>query len=476
MDDELSITELPSADRPASRAAPRRKANRVRGPRAKRTSRRRKRSASWLSLSGLTGLDWARPDSRVRILIVPVLIFSITLLGYYLSNPTPLDWYKHQVYLAVAITQGTLDLGSVGVPDFYHDLVPVDGHRYLPYPPAPAAILLPFVAIWGSSFSEAYFSMFLGAINVVLFWHLLGLLNVSRTTRFLLVPFFGFGTAHFYAATTGTLWFYNHVVAVFFLLLAIIFMLRRTSPIIPALFLGAAFLSRHPTILAAPFFFYWMIRQRHPTVLSREALLDRESLREVGLFCAALVPFILFIFWYDAVRFDSIFDTGYVATAESYADTGIPYAFYLADNPDAPSYGAFDIRNVPLHLYTIFFMPPEFHADWSVLRPSPYGMSVLLTSPAFIFAAFVKRNDPLKVASWLAIGLVSIAVLTSFSQGWVQYGYRYLLDFTPFLLLLTALGFEDNQSPQSTRIKVAMIAVAIVAGFWGRYWGTKLTW
>ena len=69
----------------------------------------------------------------------------------------------------------------------------------------------------------------------------------------------------------------------------------------------------------------------------------------------------------------------------------------------------------------------------------------------------------------MAIFLVSIPAVTYYCQGWVQFGYRYLLDFAPFLLILTALGFEDNQSPTSTRIKVLLVAVAIVAGFWGRY-------
>jgi hypothetical protein len=419
-------------------------------------------------------LRWGPVTSLARKAGVPVLIFAIAFLGYYLSNSEPLDWYKHYVYLAVAITQGTLDVASVGIPDFYHDLV-VDGtSKYLPYQPAPAVLLLPFVAIWGSSFSEVYFSMALGAINVVLVWHLLGLLNVSRTTKLLLVPFFAFGTAHFYAATTGTLWFYNHVAAVFFLLLSIIFLLRRTSPVVPAFFLALAFLSRQSTILATPFFLYWMVRQRHPTIFSREALFNRESLIQGGLFLGTLLPFVLFSLWYNDIRFGSPFDTGLDELYNLYG--GIPISFYLDQFPDATRFDMLDVRNIPLHLYTIFLMPPEFHPDWSVLRPSPYGMSVLLTSPAFIYAAFVKRNDALKLGSWLAIGLVSIPSLLYFSQGWKQFGYRYMLDFMPFLLILTALGFEDNQSPTSTKIKTAMVAIAIVAGFWGRHWATEMGW
>lgn len=429
-----------------------------------------------------------------RKVAVGVLIVAAVFLVYQMSNrpsvpfyefwrpelyqfwktDVGLDWYKHYVYLADAMRHGTFDVASVGIPDYYQDLVRDGNSKYLPYQPAPAVLLLPFVAIWGTHLSEVYFSMVLGAVNVALFWYILTLLNVSRTTKILMVPFFALGTAHFYAATTGTLWFYNHVAAVFFLLMAIVFLLRRTSPVVPALFLAFAFLSRQSTILATPFFLYWIVRQHYPSVLNKEALLSRQSLYPSGLFLATLLPFVGFTLWYNAVRFGGIFDTGLGTVYDSYA--GIRYSFYLNQFPDAPRFDMFDIRNILLHLYTIFLMPPDFHPDWSIFRPSPYGMSVLLTSPPFVYAALVKRDHVLKPACWMAISLVSIPVITYFSQGWVQFGYRYMLDFMPFLLILTALGFEDHQSPGSTRIKVLLVAIAIVAGFWGRYWGTKLGW
>ena len=419
---------------------------------------------------------WPTIGLRARPFVVPAIIFAVTALVYYLSNREALDWYQHQVYLAVAITQGSLDLASVGMPDFYHDVV-VDGtSTYLPYQPAPALLMVPFVAIWGSDFSQIHFSMVLGAINVVLFWYLLGLLNVSRTTKLLLVPFFAFGTVHFYAATTGTLWFYQHVAAVFFVLLAIIFLLRRTSPVVPALFLALAFLSRQSTILATPFFLYWMVRQHHPSVFSRQALFGRQSLYQMGLFVGTLLVFVGLSLWYNDIRFGGPFDSGLDTLVNSYSAGGLRYSFYRNAFPDAAHFGMLDVRNIPLHLYTIFLLPPEFHPDWSIFRPSPYGMSVLLTSPPFIFAALVKRSDPLKFASWMAIGLVSIPVITYFSQGWVQFGYRYLLDFMPFLLILTALGFEDHRSPTSTKIMILLVGISIVAGFWGRYWATELGW
>ncbi len=411
---------------------------------------------------------------------VPASIFVIAALGYYLSNPSPLGspgtpWYQHYLYLSDAILHGTLDVASVGIPDFYQDTVSVGGSKYLPFPPGPAVLLLPFVAIWGTGFSEVYFSMVLGAINVVLFWYLLGVLNISRTTKLLLVPFFAFGTPLFYAATTGTVWFFGHVAAVFFLLLALIFLFRKAPPIVPALFLGFAFLSREPTILSAPFFLYWIWRQRHDS-LSRESLRDKQSLYQMATFCAGLVPFVAFIVWYNVARFGGPFETGYQTVANGYIGANIQYSFYRDWFPNSAHFNLFDVRNIPLHLYTIFLMPPDFVSGSTVLRPSPFGMSLLLTSPAFVYAALVKRKGFMKPALWAAIVLVSIPLLLHYSQGWVQFGYRFMLDFAPFLLILTAFGFDDHRSPGARRIQVLLVAIAIVAGFWGRYWAHELGW
>jgi hypothetical protein len=169
-------------------------------------------------------------------------------------------------------------------------------------------------------------------------------------------------------------------------------------------------------------------------------------------------------------------DTGYKTVYYYYVNGGIPYSFYREHFPNAPHFDLFDVRNIPLHLYTIFLMPPDYHPDWSIFQPSKYGLSIFLTSPAFIYAVLVRRKDILKPASWMAVGLVAIPNLLHYSQGWVQYGYRFLLDFAPFLLILTALGFEDNSSPTARRVQVALIIVSIVAGAWGRYWANLGNW
>ena len=420
-------------------------------------------------------------SGRWRTLVVAALVFAFAFLTYYfagqiLNGTKPFNWLNFYVHLAKAITEGSFDLTSAGLTGQEHpDLLVKDGEVFLPYGPTPALLLIPSVLFFGvNDTAQWVHSMVAGAINVVLFWYILRLLGTSRTTKLLLIPFFAFGTANFYSATTGTLWFYNHVTAVMFLLLAIIFLLRGSHPIIPAIFLGCALLARQPMVLAAPAFIYFMVRQRYPVVFTREWLRDRRTIENVAFFCAALVPFVLIYFWYNEARFGSPFDTGLDEIYDKYQ--GGAYTLYLAQFPGGERFGEFDWRNIPLHLYTIFLLPPAFTNDGTLFRPSEFGMSVLLTSSPFIYAALVRGRQVLRNTCWIAIPIIAIPTLMYYSQGWVQFGYRYLMDYLPFIMILTALGFEEFKTPRSLWIKIALVVLSIAIGFWGRYWGTRLGW
>jgi multisubunit Na+/H+ antiporter MnhB subunit len=120
--------------------------------------------------------------------------------------------------------------------------------------------------------------------------------------------------------------------------------------------------------------------------------------------------------------------------------------------------------------------------------PRDIGMSVLLTSPAYLLAipAFLDR-DPrrrrIALAAGLAVLLVSLANLMHFSQGWVQFGYRFANDTVPFALVLVALGFARLVEPDRGRIRrwampvaIGLVVVSIAANAWGVIWGRILGW
>ena len=201
-------------------------------------------------------------NAKIIRLVTVTIISGASFVFYHWSNPNPPDWYKHFVYLAQAFLEGRLDLQSV--PGFYQDLVTVNGKMYMPFPPLPAVLMMPAVAIWGTAASQVTVSKLVGAINVGLMWLVLNKLKIDRKLQWWLTIFFGFGTVHWYAAQMGTTWFFAHVVAVMFILIALGLFFYDRSSLLIGLAVGAAVLARHPTIGAAVFFglMWWKDRQK----------------------------------------------------------------------------------------------------------------------------------------------------------------------------------------------------------------------
>ena len=106
------------------------------------------------------------------------------------------------------------------------------------------------------------------------------------------------------------------------------------------------------------------------------------------------------------------------------------------------------------------------------MKPSPEGLSILLTSPVLLYAFAASRRDPIVRLLWLCTILTASALVPYFYQGWVQFGYRYLLDALPYVIVLTAIGMRDRGfGPLLFLAESSALLNAL-----GVYWGKKLGW
>ena len=76
------------------------------------------------------------------------------------------------------------------------------------------------------------------------------------------------------------------------------------------------------------------------------------------------------------------------------------------------------------------------------LKPDLTGLSLTLSAP-FLFWA-VKARGPLVAITWLSVGLVLLPDLMHGSWGFAQFGYRFILDAVPLLLLLLGWGYRER--------------------------------
>jgi hypothetical protein len=108
-------------------------------------------------------------------------------------------------------------------------------------------------------------------------------------------------------------------------------------------------------------------------------------------------------------------------------------------------------------------------------------MSVILTSPAYLLAipALLRfGRSRLVTGATLAVVVIAVVNLMHFSQGWVQFGYRFSNDAAPFALLLVALGTQRLVDRRSWGITAAvgLVVASIAINAWGVAWSRLLLW
>jgi len=368
----------------------------------------------------------------------------------------------HYVYLAYSFLRGHADL--IVLPPNMYDLSAYQGKWFVVGSPLPAVLLMPLVALGGLGISDIPFGVVIGAVNAALMYDLLGTIQVSASARRWLTALFAAGTVHWYAAVVGSYWFNAHVVTVLFVTLyareTLLGTARRASslqtPLKAGLWLALAGLARLTALFAAPFFIAWAWMHRRDT---------RLFLRDAILFGLSLMLSVGIHLAYNAARFGSPLEFGYayVQGADNLTSAYIRY-------------GGFNPRFIPFNLYISLLRPPDILLHFPFVRPSPWGMSIFLTTPAFlyIFGTLAGKNAALSykrldIASWVGLLSVMIPLWMYHNTGSFQFGYRYSLDAAPFLMLLTAAGISNFPRIPNRTFKALVIA-SILINWAGMAW------
>ncbi|HVZ35376.1 MAG TPA: hypothetical protein VG963_23275, partial [Polyangiaceae bacterium] len=69
-----------------------------------------------------------------------------------------------------------------------------------------------------------------------------------------------------------------------------------------------------------------------------------------------------------------------------------------------------------------------------------HGLALWVTTPNLLWTLWPTHTDVRSIGLWLAVLPVALMDLCYQNSGWVQFGYRFALDYFPFLIVLLALG------------------------------------
>ena len=101
------------------------------------------------------------------------------------------------------------------------------------------------------------------------------------------------------------------------------------------------------------------------------------------------------------------------------------------------------------------------------LVPSSEGQSILLTMPALLIAVGTTLRDRTNQVLWASVVLTAIPVFLYYGGGGGStYGYRYAMDFVPFLFALVAIAVRDRFG----NLERTLIALSICFVCYGYFW------
>jgi hypothetical protein len=383
-----------------------------------------------------------RPLAGRAFLALAVAAFALTMARAAWMDTGGDNLYTHQ---AEAFLRGALD-----IPAPLKDTATYEGRHYVPFPPFPTLLLVPFVAA-GLAVNPTLIALLLTIPAALAFRSLARVLGAPDAAIPWLIAGFFLGTGYWHVALTSSgVWSFAHVVAVACATLAFreAAVTRRAAA--AGLLLGLAFLSRQLFLYSAPLALALLLREPRPGGGARLSA----ALRFAAAFGACVVGYALF----NAARFGHPLQTGY---------EHIELAGFLLER--VTRYGLFHVAYVPFNAAYLFFQGPHVvFAGPMHLRIEgldAFGVSVTFASPFLALALLARPDWRVGAAAIAGVGLTVAHLLLYYNNGYYQPGgQRFALDFIPALMVLVAMA-APRVDPRVLRWPIAYAVALNVFGF-----------
>ncbi len=335
------------------------------------------------------------------------------------------------------------------------DFIWFHSKMFAPNPPFPSLLMFPFIPLFGDYLNDVIFTISIAAMNgILLFFVFMKLKELSYVTLtkneiiWLIILFF-IGSVHLTVSIIGHVWQTAHVVSVTCLILYILSSLENRA-ISAGFFLSAAMLTRPSMAVCALFFLGLQLLKVSDTRWYKKIFHY-----EVIVFSSVLLVGVATLLAYNYLRFHNWFDFGYQYL--SYKNTREVGLFHTQ----------FLLRNLRIMLVDF----PSFKSSFPFIQFHALGMSIFLMSPAFIYLFSFKKRSSILLIAWLTAIVGIMPSLLYAETGWMQFGFRRLMDILPFLFVILAL-----QLSELSRIFKMLVIISIIINLGGVLWLHEKEW
>lgn len=327
---------------------------------------------------------------------------------------------------------------------------------YVSFPPGPAVLMMPLALIQKYKLNDVIWTLLCASLNVALFYILLERLSIggrsgrSRNENFWLVALFGLSTAHFWCSVLGQVWFTALIMGVTCTLLYVLCSLDARHPFLAGVFCALAFSTRTPLLFTSIFFFLFVLFPGGK-VLQKEHL--GAAVKKLALFCTPCLVAGISLMVMNKIRFDSYSEFGHTYLAAGQLQR-------------IQEHGLFAYHFLSINLTAMWTLLPTLTTTYPYVQVSTHGMSLLVTTPALVLLLWPAKRESSADhfwhrALWATVAVCAVPGLFYQNTGYEQFGFRFSLDYTIYVMMLIATG----RHPITRGVKAAILFGAAVNAF-----------
>ena len=314
------------------------------------------------------------------------------------------------------------------------DCAVFEGRTYVIFPPLPAVVAMPFVALFGFPGFKGFVLLGLGltAVSLLAWRAIFRELGVAKVDALWLLAALAFASPLYQVTLRSEgVWFYAQAVGFLMMTASLWAVICRNSLPLAGLFVGLAFLCRQMAIFYPLFLLALAVPRDYPLRASLPGLVRPLLLAALPVVAALLVYFV-----YNAARFGSPTETGYA---------------YI-HNPDQTTFIWHRIRETGLFsrdyllFNALYLFLQGIHFEFGGPRLTQLtgfdkaGTALIVASPWLLLAVYA-RLDRVFAAGAAVIALIAGITLFYHSNGAEQIAtQRYALDWLPILIVLMLRG------------------------------------
>ena len=311
---------------------------------------------------------------------------------------------------------------------------------YVSFPPGPAALLLPAVALWGLKTPDVLFTALAAACIPAL---LLGFLDRTRgtedgrgTQHVLLALAVGLGSPACFLGANGSVWFTAQIFGALALTGYLCCAWDLHRPSWAGLCLGIAVACR-PTMAVAVLFFAWEWWRKGRPIPALTRFVG-----PVLLIGAALMAL-------NLARFDDPFEFGH-------------RFLEIRWQPRIQQYGLFNPRYLMRNLECLLWLLPQ--QPWP-MKVSLHGTALWVLSPWVLLVVLVRDRFPQKWGLVLTLLALMVPVLFYQNSGQTQPTYRFAMLWIPVLAVLMAHG----GALRIKRLTLVLVVFSVLLQSWAAW-------